>query len=572
MATVNVDFTITGTIPTPEITINPMEVDVMVPVDGTADYGISIGNIGNLDLEYDAEIYYYEGRAVAEAYPMDVDYWTGSTDGAAFTETSLVNAINIENGWMMFDVSGIPDNAVINSIDCNVYVNDGYYPYWSLTPCTLDPLTTDAATLQAHIIAGNPQAAAYSYNNEGSTFGTGAYTYPLTGTANADLAAALGQDWFAVGASPRDTGLTYYTLIEGWNEANPPSLTIDYMIPINPWVTFGGEMSVHGMVPVGGADDMYMLNFDAAGLIDGDVMMGEIVVNSNDLYNEMIVVPVTMTVGAAYMYGDVTGDEAVDAFDAATVLQFTVGMDPYGAPLPWTWELIAGDVDGNGMPESFDAALILQYSVGMITEFPVEARCDVVLADVSMSSSNGELVFNTSGDLYGFSVMTESELITFSEPVVEYLAAANGNAVALANAEAIDGDFLRIPFELNADTGEIVFTMTSNGISSDHTYNVEDLESGIIAANAVLGNFPNPFNPSTAISYQVKEESAVRVDIYNVKGQLVKSLVNEVVGMGQHSIEWTGNDNSNRSVSSGVYFFKVQIGSDKFTNKMIMLK
>jgi len=271
------------------------------------------------------------------------------------------------------------------------------------------------------------------------------------------------------------------------------------------------------------------------------------------------------------VYGDVTGDEIVDAFDAANVLQFTVGMDPVGAALPWTWELVAGDVDGNGDPEAYDAALILQYAVGMITVFPVEVRSDVVKADVTMSSENGELVFTTAGDLYGFSVMTESELITFGEPVVEYLAAANGNAVALANADAIEGDFLRIPYELNAEMGEIVFTMTSNGISSEHTYNVEDLESAPVV-NAVLGNYPNPFNPSTEINYAVKAEASVMIAIYNVKGQLVKSLVNEVVGMGTHSVEWSGSDNNNRPVSSGVYFYMVQIGSDNFTNKMIMLK
>jgi len=578
MAAVAADLTITGSIPTAEITVDPLEFDVMVPVDGLAEYTLNIGNLGDLDLEYDAEIMYYEGRSVVEAYPQSADYWTGSTDGTSFTSTSMINGVNLEDGWAMFDVSGIPDGAVINSVDCNVYVNDAYYCWWSITPCTLDPLTTDAATLSAHIIAGEGTGVAYSYNNEAYTFATGWHTYTLGTTVIADLEAALAQDWFACGMTSRDNSISYWINIDGWNEANPPSLTIDYTVPINPWVTFGGDMMVDGIVAVGAGADMHTLNFDAAGLMDGDVMMGEIMITSNDLYNTEIIVPVTMTVGAAYMYGDVTGDEVVDAFDAANVLQFTVGMDPVGAPLPWTWELIAGDVDGNGSPEAYDAALILQYAVGMIDIFPIEARIDSPVADVSMTVENGELVFSTTGDLYGFSVMTETELISFQAPVVDYLHAVNGNAIALASAEAISGEFLRIPFEKVAETGEFVMTLTTNGISSENTYNVEDLEVAPVV-NAVLKNYPNPYNPNLSrgngitISLSVANNNTpVTVSIYNVKGQLVNSLVNETVASGIHDFVWSGKDKSNRLVSSGIYFYKVKIGELNETHKMIMLK
>jgi hypothetical protein len=54
-------------------------------------------------------------------------------------------------------------------------------------------------------------------------------------------------------------------------------------------------------------------------------------------------------------------------------LQYFVGFNPPGAPLPWTgWQLICADVDGNGAVEAFDASLIQQYSVGLINAFPVE--------------------------------------------------------------------------------------------------------------------------------------------------------------------------------------------------------
>jgi len=72
-------------------------------------------------------------------------------------------------------------------------------------------------------------------------------------------------------------------------------------------------------------------------------------------------------------YGDVTNEEFVNAFDAANILQYFVGMNPVGAPLPWEiWQKGRADVDGNGYIEAYDASLILRYAVGMIDSFPVE--------------------------------------------------------------------------------------------------------------------------------------------------------------------------------------------------------
>ena len=66
------------------------------------------------------------------------------------------------------------------------------------------------------------------------------------------------------------------------------------------------------------------------------------------------------------------------------------------------------------------------------------------------------------------------------------------------------------------------------------------------------GNYPNPFNPSTTIRYSMKEAGPVSIEIYNIKGQLVRTLVDGVKEAGNHTIVWNGLDKSNRSVSSGV--------------------
>lgn len=87
-----------------------------------------------------------------------------------------------------------------------------------------------------------------------------------------------------------------------------------------------------------------------------------------------------------------------------------------------------------------------------------------------------------------------------------------------------------------------------------------------------LANYPNPFNPSTTISFNLSAESNVDIVVYNVKGQKVKQLVKDQLSVGQHSIEWNGKDTNNKSVSSGMYFYKISAGKSSAMRKMLLLK
>lgn len=91
------------------------------------------------------------------------------------------------------------------------------------------------------------------------------------------------------------------------------------------------------------------------------------------------------------------------------------------------------------------------------------------------------------------------------------------------------------------------------------------------------GNYPNPFNPETTISFTVGSESkggALQVvgRIYNLKGQLVKELLNEKLTPKRYNYTWKGDDNSGKTVASGVYYLRLTIGDEVKTGKMVMLK
>ncbi len=90
-----------------------------------------------------------------------------------------------------------------------------------------------------------------------------------------------------------------------------------------------------------------------------------------------------------------------------------------------------------------------------------------------------------------------------------------------------------------------------------------------------LSNYPNPFNPTTTINYSLKENSKVSLNIYNIKGQKVKQLISNSAGQfsaGQHSVVWNGKDDNGKTVSSGIYFYKLKTGDYEKTKKMILIK
>jgi hypothetical protein len=85
-------------------------------------------------------------------------------------------------------------------------------------------------------------------------------------------------------------------------------------------------------------------------------------------------------------------------------------------------------------------------------------------------------------------------------------------------------------------------------------------------------NYPNPFNPSTTISYGLPADADVRVEIYNLLGQNVRTLVDEHQSAGYKAVIWDGRDNSGSSVSTGVYFYRIEAGKFQASRKMLLIK
>ena len=97
---------------------------------------------------------------------------------------------------------------------------------------------------------------------------------------------------------------------------------------------------------------------------------------------------------------------------------------------------------------------------------------------------------------------------------------------------------------------------------------VDDLEGSLLPSVFTLHqNYPNPFNPSTNISFDLPRASAVRIDVFNITGQKVTTLIEDYLGAGSHTVTFDGS-----KLASGVYHYRLIAGDHTESKKMILVK
>jgi len=126
-----------------------------------------------------------------------------------------------------------------------------------------------------------------------------------------------------------------------------------------------------------------------------------------------------------------------------------------------------------------------------------------------------------------------------------------------------------IEYQVEVSDGQF----TNLFIPMNETVNIIENEIIQLASNFNLTNYPNPFNPTTTISFSVIQNSDfVNLEVYNVKGQKVKTLINEEMQKGKHTAIWSGLDSNNKAVSSGIYLYKIEAGNREAVKRMLLLK
>ena len=202
-------------------------------------------------------------------------------------------------------------------------------------------------------------------------------------------------------------------------------------------------------------------------------------------------------------------------------------------------------------PQNLDVVCIEDYA-----HFTWEAP----IADTGFSKKKTKAGEEYTRDLIGYIVYLDQIEVATNIPDLEY------DFYDLINGNYYDAGVKAIYEEGTSELVEINFQYTGVGV-----------ENILPLITELTGNYPNPFNPETTISFSVTQTSSfVTLEIYNIKGQKVKQLVSNSVNQlsaCQHSVVWNGTDENNQPVSSGIYFYKLKSGKDfSEIKKMLLLK
>ena len=161
--------------------------------------------------------------------------------------------------------------------------------------------------------------------------------------------------------------------------------------------------------------------------------------------------------------------------------------------------------------------------------------------------------------------------------------AVSVSAAVMGNGLSFDGSGLlaQMEFEiLTADRATIQISdadIRDNGnnrlLSDGTTYAPITISARVVPDTYELSqNHPNPFNPDTEIDFAIPVETNVRLTIYNISGQVVKTLLDEVKPVGSYTVRWNGTNESGETVASGVYFYRLETADFQKTVKMVLMK
>lgn len=260
--------------------------------------------------------------------------------------------------------------------------------------------------------------------------------------------------------------------------------------------------------------------------------------------------PITSSVAGGLVTADINRDLSPDiVFVTSTGVLNAVdqeGQDFAGFPVStgenFTCPPLIADISGDGQYDIFLHSFqnsLYAYSHGgiMVPGFPFLTTYSGATPGTLVDLNNNGMFKFVSGYAYGIFVANLRKPSSTKTPWITY-----------RGSNSRQGSFAATGYVANEDVHAVVL--------SDRLHQ----------------NFPNPFNPSTNIEFSIGSEGYVSLEIFNLRGQKVKTLINKALAGGFHSVYWDGKNDTGKNVASGVYLYRLKTASGIMSRKMLLMK
>ena len=306
-----------------------------------------------------------------------------------------------------------------------------------------------------------------------------------------------------------------------------------------------------------------------------------------------------MCIRDSFQLGDASLNADVTAFDAALVLEHVAELGTLS-----DIQLEVADASMDMSLSAMDASLILQHVVGLINLMDSEPTVATAAGDMNIQdgvfvpNSQLSVPIHISDDqnIYSFKIEMEYDETAMEFEEIEMSDMENSFIIkskdesgllqivgARTLADNIEGIFGNIVFnvldtnieelevsvnylrwnENQASENVLVATFTNSTLSIDETAPQQF---------ALYDNYPNPFNPSTRLSYDIAEQVRVNITIFDAVGREVIKLFDGIQNPGFQNVVWNGKDQFGQNVPAGIYIYRMNAGGFISTKKMVLLK
>ncbi|MCF7794280.1 MAG: T9SS type A sorting domain-containing protein [Candidatus Cloacimonetes bacterium] len=243
---------------------------------------------------------------------------------------------------------------------------------------------------------------------------------------------------------------------------------------------------------------------------------------------------------------------------AQNILTFT---HPVGS---WFESKCIIDLDSDWAEYYIDGTMIYEWQWSIDTNGN-PGSCEFGATDIYASAPTGDDVMFYFDDVT-LNVLTPSRELQSYNVYLDGTMMGNTDDSEWMFEDLVNGQTYTAGVEAVYDEG------VSTLATIDFVPNIVNANNNIIAKTELNGNYPNPFNPTTNISFSLKNSGHVKLEVYNIKGEKVVTLIDDELTADDHVVAWNGKDTNGKQVSSGVYFYKMKAADYTSSKKMILLK